>query len=176
MGSAPGATRAWRCGCGLRNVSAAWRCAACDALAPHAPVFRYVVESCMRSVWNSQLWDKGRINGEPDLHKQLGSRGLELLRAIWPHLKARFSTASASIYVIINKNDRQGVTRVLYCTIHIIRTLLKIIVRNVWISQLGDKAPSTFLIFVALLALTLCSRVPNSPYEIIRDESYIIHK
>ncbi|KAG7304842.1 hypothetical protein JYU34_010229 [Plutella xylostella] len=41
VGSAPGATRAWRCGCGLRNVSAAWRCAACDALAPHAPVFRF---------------------------------------------------------------------------------------------------------------------------------------
>lgn len=40
VGSAPGATRAWRCSCGLRNVSASWRCAACDALAPHAPVYR----------------------------------------------------------------------------------------------------------------------------------------
>lgn len=40
MGSAPEASRAWRCACGLRNVSAAWRCAACDAIAPHAPVYR----------------------------------------------------------------------------------------------------------------------------------------
>ncbi|CAH2055616.1 unnamed protein product, partial [Iphiclides podalirius] len=40
VGSAPLARRAWRCGCGLRNVSAAWRCTACDALAPHAPVYR----------------------------------------------------------------------------------------------------------------------------------------
>ncbi|XP_072945477.1 uncharacterized protein sol [Epargyreus clarus] len=40
VGSAPLASRAWRCGCGLRNVSAAWRCAACDALAPHAPVYK----------------------------------------------------------------------------------------------------------------------------------------
>ncbi|XP_068622966.1 calpain-D [Battus philenor] len=40
VGSAPLARRAWRCGCGLRNVSAAWRCTACDALAPHAPVYK----------------------------------------------------------------------------------------------------------------------------------------
>ncbi|XP_038218851.1 calpain-D-like [Zerene cesonia] len=40
VGSAPGASRAWRCACGLRNVSASWRCAACDSLALHAPVYR----------------------------------------------------------------------------------------------------------------------------------------
>ncbi|XP_034836385.1 calpain-D [Maniola hyperantus] len=40
VGSAPLASRAWRCGCGLRNVSASWRCAACDTIAPHAPVYR----------------------------------------------------------------------------------------------------------------------------------------
>ncbi|CAH4000476.1 unnamed protein product [Pieris brassicae] len=40
VGSAPGASRAWRCACGLRNVSASWRCAACDVLALHAPVYR----------------------------------------------------------------------------------------------------------------------------------------
>ncbi|XP_041969035.1 calpain-15-like isoform X2 [Aricia agestis] len=41
VGSAPLATRAWRCSCGLRNVSASWRCAACDVIAPHAPVYRF---------------------------------------------------------------------------------------------------------------------------------------
>ncbi|XP_050355302.1 calpain-D isoform X1 [Nymphalis io] len=40
VGSAPLASRAWRCDCGLRNVSASWRCAACDKIAPHAPVYR----------------------------------------------------------------------------------------------------------------------------------------
>ncbi|OWR46829.1 Calpain-D, partial [Danaus plexippus plexippus] len=40
VGSAPLASRSWRCGCGLRNVSASWRCAACDKIASHAPVYR----------------------------------------------------------------------------------------------------------------------------------------